>query len=106
MSEPVTTVPRLPRGESAPPSVLDPFVLSLLRWIGDQDKGVSPNTVAKQAAAALDWPQPFAEAIVTAARGRRMLTTLPITVRGGYRLGVSERGKSWLSGDSDAPPNR
>jgi hypothetical protein len=97
MSDSTATQPRRPRIDTAPPSVLDPFVTDLLRWIERQEKGVNPNTMAKQAAAAIGWPLPFAEAVVVAARGRRLLTMLDVTVRGGYRSGLSERGRAWLS---------
>jgi hypothetical protein len=97
MSDPSASPPRRQRNPVAPPAVLDPYVTDLLRWIEAQDNGVNPNTMARQAAANLDWPLPFAEAVVTAARGRRLLTLLDITVRGGDRAGLSGRGREWVA---------
>jgi hypothetical protein len=92
----ITQKPARAKGEP-PASTLDPFVEELIRWIDAQERGVSPNSLAKNAAAAIGWPLPFAEAVATATRARRFLTLLPIMVRGGYRLGLSQRGRSWLA---------
>ena len=92
----VATVPRIKRDEVPPSAPLDPYVSSLLRWIADQERGVNPNTIAKLSANALNWPLPFAEAVVTAARARRVLTLFQATSRGGYRATLSARGQEWL----------
>ncbi len=92
----VATVPRIKRDEVPPPAPLDPYVTILLRWIADQERGVNPNTIAKLSANALNWPLPFAEAVVTAARARRVLTLFQATTRGGYRATLSTRGQEWL----------
>lgn len=89
-------VPRGRRDDIAPPAPLDPYVMSLLRWIDRCDQRLNPNTLAKQAASALGWPLPFAEAIVTATRARRLLTLIQANARGGYRIGLTRRGQAWL----------
>jgi hypothetical protein len=92
----VSIVPRGRRDDSSPPAPLDPYVISLLRWIESRDQRLNPNTLAKQAASALNWPLPFAEAIVTATRARRLLTLVQANTRGGYRIGLTRRGHAWL----------
>jgi hypothetical protein len=92
----MSIVPRGRRDDISRPAPLDPYVLSLLRWIDARDQRLNPNTLAKQAASALGWPLPFAEAIVTATRARRLLTLVQATSRGGYRIGLTRRGHAWL----------
>ena len=92
-----TGIPRIKRDEIPPPAPLDPYVTTLLRWIAGQELGVNPNTIAKLSSAALNWPPPFAEAIVTAAHARRVLTLFQATSRGGYRTTLSTRGQDWLA---------
>jgi hypothetical protein len=89
-------VPRRRRDEIPPTAPLDPYVISLLRWIGSRNRPPSMTTLAKQAAAGLDWPLPFAEAIVVAARTRRFLAVVEMGSRGGYTVGLSKRGSDWL----------
>jgi hypothetical protein len=89
-------VPRWPRDEQAPAAPLDPFVTQLVNWLAAHDDGVSLTGLPKQAAIGLEWPLPFAEAVVTAARTRRLLTLVQTTSRGGYRARVSKRGREWL----------
>lgn len=97
-----TIVPRRRRGEPAPAAPLDPYVTKLLRWIASHEQGVSFTALSRQASAAMDWPTPFAEAIVTAARSRRLLTLIQTTSRGSYRAGISKRGREWLErGDAE-----
>ena len=60
------------------------------------------NTLAKQAAADLDLPLPFMEAIVVAARTRRLLAVIPATARGGFAVSLSQRGVDWLAHVSNA----
>lgn len=98
-------VPRRRRDEAPPPAPLDPYVTQLIQWIASRDHRINPNSLAKQAASALDWPQPFADVIVTAARARRLLTLVQVSERGGYRVGLSSRGRAWLdrAGASQTP---
>jgi hypothetical protein len=88
-------VPRHRRDEVPPSAPLDPYVTELVRWIAERDKPVNPNSLAKQAAAAFDWPPPFAEAVLIATRARRLLTLLQATSRG-ESVGLSRRGRQWL----------
>jgi hypothetical protein len=94
-----TIVPRKRRDEVPPPAPLDPYVILLLRWVASHEQRLNPNTLAKQASIALDWPLPFAEAIVTATRARRLLSMLEVTARGGYGIGLTSRGRAWLDHD-------
>jgi hypothetical protein len=89
---------------------MDPFVTQLVMWIAQRMK---PNrlvlsSLQKQAAEALDWPQPFAEAVVTATRARKLLNLEQPGSRSVYVAGLSERGKLWMkqhSGDLVATLN-
>ena len=89
-------VPRRRRDDVPPPAPLDPYVTTLLRWIESSDRRLNPNTLAKVASAELGWPLPFAEAVVTATRARRLLTLVQAKTRGGYAIGLSRRGQAWL----------
>jgi hypothetical protein len=46
---------------------------------------------------------PFTEAVLTATRGRHLLTLQQVTTRGSYGVGLSKRGREWL--EHDEPPN-
>ena len=93
-------VPRHRRDEVPPAAPLDPYVTELVRWIAERDKPVNPNTLAKQAAAAFNWPPPFAEAVLIATRARRLLTLVQTTSRG-ESVGLSRRGRLWLEHDEN-----
>lgn len=95
-----TIVPRRRRDEVPPSAPLDPYVTALIRWIAARDQRVNDNTLAKQAAAAFDWPLPFAETVLTATRARRLLTLQEVSSRGGYGVGLSKRGRQWLEQDN------
>jgi hypothetical protein len=95
-------VPRRPREAIPPSSPLDPYVTVLLHWIEDREQPPNMNTLAKLAAADLDWPLPFTEAIVVAARTRRLLAMIQATARGGFTVGLSQRGIDWLTHVSNA----
>ena len=97
--QPPAIVPRGRRDEIPPPAPLDPYVTTLLRWIWASDNRLNLKTLAKQAAAGLEWPLPFAEAVVTATRARRLLTLHQMNTRGGYAVGLSKRGRAWLERD-------
>ena len=91
-----------------PCAPMDPFVTQLVTWIAHQMKpnGLVLNSLSKQAAEALGWPRPFAEAVVTATRSRKLLTLEQPGSRSIYVAGLSERGMRWLkqhSGDPNAP---
>ena len=93
----IAIVPRRKRDESTPPAPLDPYVTELVRWIASQEAGVQSSTLARQVAAALNWPPPFAEAVLTAARGRRLLTQTQSSAGVGQRSMLSVRGRAWLN---------
>ena len=104
----VSIVPRGRRDDIPPLAPLDPYVTSLLRWIDERDQRLNPNTLAKHAASALGWPLPFAEAIVTATRARRLTTLVQANTRGGFRIGLTRRGHDWLerwNAESEAIPD-
>jgi hypothetical protein len=89
-------VPRRKRDEVSPPAPLDPYVTTLVRWIAAQEKGISSNSVVRQIVEALGWPPPFAEAVLSAAKGRRLLTQMQTSASGGVRSMLSVRGRAWL----------
>jgi hypothetical protein len=93
-------VPRRRRDDIPPPAPLDPYVLVFLRWLESRDRPPNVTTLARHAAAGLDWPLPFAEAIVVAARTRRLLTVVETNARGGYFIGLSNRANDWLERDA------
>jgi hypothetical protein len=95
-NENAAIVPRKRRDEVSPPAPLDSYVILLLRWVASHEQRLNPNTLAKQVSVALDWPLPFAEAIVTAARARRLLSLLQVNTRGGYGIDLTARGRTWL----------
>jgi hypothetical protein len=101
-----TIVPRRRRDETPPVAPLDPFVTDVVRWIDAQDRRLDPNTIAKQAAAEFSWPQPFAEAVLTAVRARRLLTLVQVNNRGGYGVGLSNRGSQWLEHSGGSEPEQ
>ncbi|MCC6791811.1 MAG: hypothetical protein IT336_09005 [Thermomicrobiales bacterium] len=97
MSHPnATIVPRRRRDETPPAAPLDPFVTDVIRWIDAHEKRLNPNTLVKQVATNFAWQAPFAEAVITAVRARRLLTLVPVNSRGGYGVGLSTRGQQWL----------
>ncbi len=98
-------VPRRKRDEVTPPAPLDPYVTELVRWITTQEAGVQTSTLVKQVATAMDWPTPFAEAVLTAARGRRLLTQTQSSSSVGQRSMLSVRGRSWLIQEEDKGMN-
>src|SRR5262245_47497986 len=93
---PDTIVPRGRRDQIPPSAPLDPYVTELLQWIQSRDNRLNLNTIATQAAKDLGWPGPFAEAVVTATRARRLFTFYQVNARGGYGVGLSEGGRAWL----------
>jgi hypothetical protein len=95
-------VPRATAENAVRPSPLDPYVRNLLTWINKHDRKLSPKTLAKQAAAALDWPLPFAEAIVTATRSRRLVTLAHVSARR-QTVTLTRRGREWLERSPAAP---
>jgi hypothetical protein len=98
-----TIVPRRRRDEMPPPAPLDPYVTQVIRWIAAREQRVNPNTLAKQVSTALEWPLPFTEVVLTATRGRHLLTLQEVTSRGGYGIGLSKRGREWL--EREDPPS-
>ena len=99
----VPIVPRGRRDEVHPPAPLDPYVTAFLRWVETRENRPNPNRLAKQAASDLGWPLPFAEAIVTATRARRLLTLVAANARGGFRIGLTRRGHAWLERSLSTP---
>jgi hypothetical protein len=99
MSEPQSVVvPRRKRDEATPPAPLDPYVTALVRWVAGQDsRGIASAGLARQAAAALGWEVAFAEAVLTATRGRRLLTPFQTGTSGGVRFMLSVRGRTWVN---------
>jgi hypothetical protein len=76
-------------------SPLDPFVEQVLRWIAESPEGVPAVGLSAAVARELDWPPPFADAILASVKARRILRVQ----RGGtrsLRLGLSRRGEAWL----------
>ena len=85
-------------GELSP---LDPFISLVVRWIGESPAGVAANGLANAISSNFGWPQPFAEAIVTGLRGRRLLKPNFMSSRP-VRLMLSPLGQTWLDDQRDA----
>jgi hypothetical protein len=83
-------------GAPTPRSPLDPYVEQVVRWVGQTPSGVSSIGIGAAIAAAMDWPPPFAEAILASVRARKLLRVHRAGTRS-VRLGLSRRGEAWLA---------
>jgi hypothetical protein len=89
-------VPRRMRNEVSPPAPLDSYVTDVVKWIASQELGVPTNALVKLMAQSFDWPMPFAEAILAATRGRRLLSQSLHGTSLSQRSILSKRGHAWL----------
>lgn len=77
-------------------SPLDPYVERVARWIASSPDGVSSVGLSAAIAREMDWPPPFADAILTSVKARRILRVQRAGARS-LRLGLSSRGEAWLA---------
>jgi hypothetical protein len=85
-----------------PPSPLDPFLVTFLRWIEERPGGIAPAAQGPTVGIALDWQPAFGEAIFVSARARGLIE--PVHGRGvatRNRWQLSARGRSWLANVED-----
>lgn len=82
-----------PRSLNSP---LDPYVDRLVRWVAERPDGVPAVGLAASVARDLDWPAPFAEAILASVRARRLLRIHRAGARA-LRLVPSPRAQRWLA---------
>jgi hypothetical protein len=92
--------------ETPPHAPLDPYVTALVQWIASTEEGIVSSTLSRRAAEACGWPQPFADAAIAAARGRRLLSEIGPTGNGGRRTILSVRGRNWLAAAEPLPPTQ
>lgn len=96
-------VSRHKRDEATPPAPLDRYVTALVLWIASTGEGVVTSTLSRRAADACNWPRPFADAVIAAAKGRRLLGEVG-PASGGRRSILSVRGRSWLANANQPEP--
>jgi hypothetical protein len=92
----------------SPPSPLDPFLATFLRWIDERPGGFAPASQGPTVGIALGWQPAFGEAIFVSARARGLIE--PVHGRGAgtrNRWQLTARGRAWLSevGVSAAMPS-
>ena len=81
-----------------PPSPLDPFLATFLRWIEERPGGCAPAGQGPTVGIALGWQPAFGEAIFVSARVRGLIE--PVHSRGAgtrNRWQLTVRGRSWLT---------
>jgi hypothetical protein len=83
------------------PSPLDDGLRQFLRHVRDTKSGFSPGRQSREAAAALDLPEAFVEALFTSARTRGLLKPDPLG-RGKLRWTVSAMGERFLEAAPDS----
>jgi hypothetical protein len=76
-------------------SPLDPYVERVAQWIASFPDGVSSAGLSAAIAREMEWPSPFADAILTSVKARRILRVQRAGARS-LRLGLSPRGEAWL----------
>ena len=80
-------------------SPLDPFVEQVARWIAESPDGVPAVGLSGAIAREMEWPPPFADAILASVKARRILRVQRDSARS-LRLGLSRRGETWLEEQS------
>lgn len=87
---------------ATPTSPLDIFLRDFLRHIRDAENGFSTGQPVQVAAAALDLPDAFVEALFVSARTRGFLKPHPVG-RNRYRWTVSAPGERFAEGTVSSP---
>ena len=74
---------------------LDPLVKHAARWLAESTDGVPAVGLSGAIAREMEWPPPFADAILASVKARRILRVQRDNARS-LRLGLSRRGEMWL----------
>lgn len=84
------------------PSPLDDGLNLFLRHVRDIESGFNPGSQSDEAAAILDIPEAFVEALFTSARARGLVKPIP-SGRGRLRWTISAMGERFLEAAADTP---
>lgn len=76
-------------------SPLDSYVEQVLRLVEASASGVPTVGLPAAIAQELEWPVPFAEAVLASVKARRLLRVNRMGARS-IKLTLSQRGASWL----------
>jgi hypothetical protein len=82
-------------------SPLDSYVEGVILWVSARPDGVSAVGLTSMIAREFNWPVPFAEAILTSVKARRLLRVHRVGSRS-LNLAPSRRADLWLAERSEA----